>query len=140
MPGDICAVAKINEIEPDSILHERHEDDGVEMSGVTLPTPLVGFALRAKTRGDEQKLSDVLHKLVAEDPCLRIEYDATANETVLRGLGDLHLRIALERMDKQYHVEVDAAPPRIPYRETITRSVEAQFGRLCFPFEFPDGR
>jgi elongation factor G len=110
------------------------------MSGVTLPTPLVGFALRAKTRGDEQKLSDVLHKLVAEDPCLRIEYDATANETVLRGLGDLHLRIALERMDKQYHVEVDAAPPRIPYRETITRSVEAQFGRLCFPFEFPDGR
>ncbi|MGB3917507.1 MAG: elongation factor G [Thiothrix litoralis] len=125
--GDICAVAKINEIEPDTILHERHEDDGVELSGMTLPTPLVGFALRAKKRGDEQKLSDVLHKLVAEDPCLRIEYDTAANETVLRGLGDLHLRIALERMDKQYHVEVDAAPPRIPYRETITQSVQAQY-------------
>lgn len=125
--GDICAIAKISEIEPDTILHERHEDDGIEMSGMTLPTPLVGFALRAKKRGDEQKLSDVLHKLVAEDPCLRIEYDTTANETVLRGLGDLHLRIALERMDKQYHVEVDAAPPRIPYRETITKSVQAQY-------------
>lgn len=127
MPGDICAIAKLNEIEPDAILHERHEDDAVELSGMTLPTPLVGFALRAKKRGDEQKLSDVLHKLVAEDPCLRIEYDATANETVLRGLGDLHLRIALERMDKQYHVEVDATLPRIPYRETITKSVQAQY-------------
>ncbi len=127
MPGDICAIAKINEIEPDNILHERHEDDGVELSGISLPTPLVGFALRAKKRGDEQKLSDVLHKLVAEDPCLRIEYDATANETVLRGLGDLHLRIALERLDKQYHVDVESAPPRIPYRETITKSVQAQY-------------
>lgn len=126
-PGDICAIAKLNEIEPEVILHERHEDDGIEMAGVTLPTPLVGFALRAKKRGDEQKLSDVLHKLVTEDPCLRIEYDTTANETVLRGLGDLHLRIALERMDKQYHVEVDAAPPRIPYRETITKSVQSHY-------------
>ncbi|HRJ54191.1 MAG TPA: elongation factor G [Candidatus Thiothrix moscowensis] len=125
--GDICAIAKINEIELGTILHERHEDDGVAMSGMTLPTPLVGFALRAKKRGDEQKLSEVLHKLVAEDPCLRIEYDATANETVLRGLGDLHLRIALERMDKQYHVEVDATLPRIPYRETITKSAQAQY-------------
>lgn len=125
--GDICAIAKINEIEANAILHERHEDDGVEISGMTLPTPLVGFALRAKKRGDEQKLSDVLHKLVAEDPCLRIEYDTTANETVLRGLGDLHLRIALERLDKQYHVEVNAALPRIPYRETITRPVQAQY-------------
>ncbi|MEB4591978.1 elongation factor G [Candidatus Thiothrix sp. Deng01] len=127
VPGDICAIAKINEIEPDAILHERHEDDNVGIGGVTLPTPLVGFALRAKKRGDEQKLSEVLHKLVAEDPCLRIEYDAAANETVLRGLGELHLRIALERMDKQYHVEVDAAPPRIPYRETITKTVQAQY-------------
>lgn len=127
MPGDICAVAKISEIEPDAILHEQHEDDGIEVSRMTLPTPLVGFALRAKKRGDEQKLSDVLHKLVAEDPCLRIEYDTVANETVLRGLGDLHLRIALERMDKQFHLEVDAAPPRIPYRETITQSVQAQY-------------
>ena len=125
--GDICAVAKIGEIEPDTILHERHEDDGIEISGMTLPTPLVGLALRAKKRGDEQKLSEVLHKLVAEDPCLRIEYDTAANETVLRGLGDLHLRIALERMDKQYHVEVEAAPPRIPYRETITKSVQTQY-------------
>ncbi|EIJ36907.1 elongation factor G [Thiothrix nivea] len=127
LPGDICAVAKINEIEPDTILHERHEDDGVAMSAMTLPTPLVGFALRAKKRGDEQKLSDVLHKLVTEDPCLRIEYDTAANETVLRGLGEMHLRIALERMDKQYHVEVDAAPPRIPYRETITQAAQAQY-------------
>lgn len=60
VPGDICAIAKLNEIEPDTIPHERHEDDNIEMSGMSLPTPLVGFTLCAKKRGDEQKLSEVL--------------------------------------------------------------------------------
>jgi elongation factor G len=62
--------------------------------------------------------------LVAEDPGLRIEYDMTANETVLRGLGDFHLRVALERLDERFHVEVETHAPTIPYRETITRPAD----------------
>ena len=125
--GEICAVAKLDELVPDAVLHERHEEDGVAAPQIRYPTPLVGLALRARSRGDEQKLSEVLHKLTLEDPCLRIEHDITANETVLRGLGDLHLRIALERMEEQYHLPVETHPPSVPYRETITRPAEARY-------------
>jgi elongation factor G len=122
--GDICAVAKIDEVEQDVVLHEKHEQDSVAAPRLSYPTPLVGLALKAKRRGDEQKITEVLHKLVAEDPGLRIEYDMTANETVLRGLGDFHLRVALERLDERFHVEVETHAPTIPYRETITRPAD----------------
>ena len=75
---------------------------------------------RPKKRGDEQRISDVLHRMIAEDPTLVVEHDPTTNETVLRGLGDLHLRSMLERMASQFKLEIDTRPPRIPYRETIT--------------------
>ncbi len=123
-PGDICAIAKVEELRHDAVLHESHAQDDVHAPKLSYPTPLVGLALKAKSRGDEQKVSDVLHKLVAEDPCLRIEYDAAANETVLRGLGDFHLRVALEKMDERFHLEVETHPPSIPYRETVTKRAE----------------
>ncbi len=119
--GDICAIAKIDELEQDIVLHESHDQDQVSSPRISYPTPLVGLALKAKRRGDEQKITEVLHKLVAEDPGLRIEHDMTANETVLRGLGDFHLRVALEKLDERFHVEVETHAPSIPYRETITR-------------------
>lgn len=121
LAGDICAIAKIDELEQDIVLHESHDQDRVCSPRISYPTPLVGLALKAKRRGDEQKITEVLHKLVAEDPGLRIEHDMTANETVLRGLGDFHLRVALEKLDERFHVEVEAHAPSIPYRETITR-------------------
>ena len=71
-----------------------------------------------------QKLSDALHKIMAEDPSVRIEHDATANETVLFGNGDLHLRLLLEKMKQTFNVEVSTRPPSVPYRETITRPAE----------------
>lgn len=119
--GEICALAKIDELEQDIVLHESHDQDRVSAPRISYPTPLAGLALKAKRRGDEQKITEVLHKLVAEDPGLRIEHDMTANETVLRGLGDFHLRVALEKLDERFHVEVETHAPSIPYRETITR-------------------
>ncbi|MEO8717511.1 MAG: elongation factor G, partial [Burkholderiales bacterium] len=74
--------------------------------------------------GDEQKVSDVLHKLMAEDPCLKIEHNAQANETVMRGLGDVHLKTTLEKIATQYKLELDTRPPSIPYRETIGARAE----------------
>lgn len=119
--GDICAIAKIDELEQDIVLHESHDQDRVSSPRISYPTPLAGLALKAKRRGDEQKITEVLHKLVSEDPGLRIEHDMTANETVLRGLGDFHLRVALEKLDERFHVEVETHAPSIPYRETISR-------------------
>ena len=91
-PGDICAVAKIDEIQFDHILHDSAEDAHVHARPLELPMPVFGLAVQPKKRGDEQKVSDVLHKILAEDPCFRIEHNAQANETVMRGLGELHLQ------------------------------------------------
>ena len=79
---------------------------------------MYGLAVQARTRGDEQKLSDTLSKLAAEDPSFQVEHSTATRETVIRGLGELHLRMMLERMKERYHVEVETRPPRIPYRET----------------------
>jgi elongation factor G len=118
-PGDIVAVAKVDEIEFDCVLHDSHDEDHIHMRPLEFPTPMHGVAITPKKRGDEQRISDVLHRMIAEDPTLVVEHDAVTNETVLRALGDLHLRSILERMANQYKLEIDTRPPRIPYRETI---------------------
>jgi elongation factor G len=124
VPGDIAAVAKVDEIEFDCVLHDSHDEDQVHMRPLVFPTPMHGFAITPKKRGDEQRISDVLHKMIAEDPTLTLEHDASLNETVLRGLGDLHLRSVFERMQSQFKLEIDNRPPRIPYRETVTAKAE----------------
>jgi len=124
IPGDICAVAKVDEIEFDAVLHDSHDEDHIRLRPVELPAPMFGLAITTKARGDEQKLSDALHKLNAEDPCFVVEHNTTLNETVVRGLGDLHLRMVLEKMSERYNVEVETRPPKIAYRETIRKAAE----------------
>ena len=124
IPGDICAVTKIDEIKYDIVLHDSHDEDAIRMTPLPLPSPMVGVAVSPKSRGDEQKVSELLHRLAEEDPCIHVERNPTANETVLRGLGELHLRIGMERMKEQYNVEVDTHTPTIPYMETIMRKAE----------------
>ncbi|MDQ3775977.1 MAG: elongation factor G [Pseudomonadota bacterium] len=124
IPGDICAVAKIDDIHFDAVLHDSHEDDHIHLRTLTFPTPMHGIAIHARSRGDEQRLSDTLQKLSAEDPSVRIEHNSVLNETVLRGLGDLHVRVMLETMKERFNVEVETRPPRIAYRETVTLPAE----------------
>ena len=124
VPGDICAVSKVDDLHFDAVLHSSHDEDEFHLSSVALPPPMYGVALELTRRGDEKKLSDAIHKLTAEDPSLQIEFNAQANETVLRGLGELHLRLVLERMKADYDVEVNTRAPKISYRETITRKAE----------------
>ena len=124
VPGDIAAVAKVEEITFDSVLHDSHDEDHIHMRPLEFPVPMHGFAISPKRRGDEQRISDVLHKMTAEDPTLVAEHDPIVNETVLRGLGELHLRSVFERMGAQFKLEVEARPPRVPYRETITARAE----------------
>jgi elongation factor G len=94
------------------------------MVPLEFPKPMFGLAIEPKRRGDEGRISEVLAKLAAEDPTLAIEHDAGQNETVIRGLSDLHLRSVLERMNTQYKLEVITRPPRVPYRETIAAPAE----------------
>ena len=113
VPGDIAAVAKVDEIGFDCVLHDSHDEDQICMRPLEFPTPMHGFAISPKKRGDEQRISDVLHKMIAEDPTLTLEHDPNLNETVLRGLGELHLRSVFERMASQFKLEIDTRPPRI---------------------------
>ncbi len=124
IPGDICAIAKVDEIQFDHILHDSASDAQVHARPLELPTSVFGLAVQPKKRGDEQKVSDVLHKIMAEDPCFLLEHNAQANETVMRGLGEMHLKTVLEKMSSQYKLELDTRPPSIPFRETIAAKAE----------------
>jgi elongation factor G len=124
IPGDICAVAKVDEIYYDAVLHDSHDADRYHLKPLDFPEPMYGLAVNTKARGQEQKLSTALHRLQEEDPCFLVEHNQELNEAVMRGLGELYMRITLERMQERYNVEVTTRPPRIAYRETITRAAE----------------
>jgi elongation factor G len=124
IPGDIAAVAKVEDIHPDAVLHDSHDEDSIHLEALPFPQPMFGLALVPKHKGQEQKLSQALMRLAEEDACFRVEHHKELNETVIRGLSDLHLKIVLERMKDRYGVEVITHPPRIAYRETISGSAE----------------
>ena len=126
-PGDICTIGKVDELHYDAVLHDAAEDAHIHLRPLPFPVPVHGVAIRPKKRGDEQRLWEVMSKLVAEDPCLKIERLASTNETVVYGLGELHLRVLLERLQGGYKFEVETQPPRIAYRETIAQNAAAQY-------------
>ncbi|EKE18133.1 MAG: hypothetical protein ACD_10C00115G0007, partial [uncultured bacterium] len=124
LPGDIGAIAKVEEIEFDCVLHDSHDEDHIHLLPLAFPQPMAGLAVETKKKGDEQRLFDVLNKLAMEDPTFVVERHPSSNETVIRGLGEIHLKSKLEKMVSQYKLEVDTKPPRVPYRETITGAAE----------------
>jgi elongation factor G len=127
LPGDIGAVAKIDDIEFDCVLHDSHDEDHIHLKPLNFPKPMAGLAVETKRRGDEQRLFDILDKLAVEDLTFAIERRPSTNETVIRGLGEIHLKAKLEKMAAQYKLEVNTKPPLIPYRETITRASEGHY-------------
>jgi len=124
LPGDIGAIAKVEEIDFDAVLHDSHDEDHIHLKPLEFPRPMQGLAVETKRKGDEQRLFDILHKLELEDPCFEVERHPTTHETVIRGLGEMHLRYKLEKMATQFKLELDTKPPLIPYRETITANAE----------------
>ncbi|HWI82487.1 elongation factor G [Ramlibacter sp.] len=124
VPGDLCAIAKVEELCFDAVLHDSPDDDHIHLKPFEFPVPVHGLAIEPKRRGDEQRLHDILQKLVSEDPCLRVEHVAATNESVVYGLGEQHLRTVLDRLTEVHKCEVNTRPPRIAYRETITAPAE----------------
>ncbi|KFA96528.1 elongation factor G [Vibrio sp. ER1A] len=125
--GDLCVLVKVDDLEFDSVIHDSHDEDGVAFKTLNFPESMYSLALRPKKRGDEQKLSDVLAKIAAEDPTLKIEHRTRTNETVLSGQGEFHLKIALEKMLKVFKLDVETSQPSVEYFETITKPAEAQY-------------
>jgi elongation factor G len=122
--GDIIAVPKLSDVQTGDTLAPKNMPITVEGHG--RPTPILSIAVRPKAKGDEDKLMTALHRLQEEDGALGVRREDETHQTVLSGMGDTHLQIAIERLQRKYSVDVDTEPVKVPYRETITGTAEAE--------------
>jgi elongation factor G len=123
--GDIITLAKVDELQTGDLVNDGKVKGRFEQPPV--PEPMYSLALEPASRGDEQKISAALDKLCEEDPCFKIKRDQQTKELVASGLGDLHLRIMLEKMENRSKLSVNTKEPKIPYRETITAKAEGHY-------------
>ncbi len=123
-PGEICAVAKVDALHFDAVVHDSHDEDHFHLKSLAFPAAMASLAISPARHGDEQKLSDVLHRITAEDPSLQVERRERQNETVLLGLGELHLKTALDKMRDVFGLAIQTTVPSIHYRETIRQKAE----------------
>ena len=123
--GDIVTLAKVEELKIGDLVHDGEMSGRFEMPPV--PEPMFSLALEPATRGDEQKISAALEKLCEADPCFKVTRDQQTKELVANGLGDLHLRLMLEKMENQFKLSIITKEPKIPYRETITAKAEGHY-------------
>lgn len=119
-PGDIGAVAKLEELHFNGVLHDSHEHDGVRLMPLAMPRPMYGLAVELRNHADETKFANACARLQEEDPCFHVERVAATKQTVIRGLGEMHLRVALEKIKAGFNIDLLTSPPRTAYKETIT--------------------
>ena len=122
--GDIAAVAKLSNTTTGDVLGARGA--AVDVEPFDPPQPVLAVAIHAKSKGDEDKLANALHRLLDEDPALRLERNAETHQTLLWGMGETHLGIALERLHRKLGVEVETEDVKVAYRETIAGNAEAE--------------
>jgi len=122
--GDIAAVAKLGDTSTGDVLGARGAD--IEIEPLAPPEPVLAVAIRARSKGDEDKLANALHRLQDEDPAIKVERNPETHQTLLWGMGETHLGIALERLARKFGVQVDTDDVKVAYRETITAAAEAE--------------
>src|SRR5690606_19206939 len=122
--GDIGVVAKLKNTHTNDTLCSS--DRPLVLAPITFPEPDIAIAIRAASRSDEDKTGAGLQKRHEEDPTFHSGYDPEIRQTIIRGLGELHLEVQIERLKSKYGVEVMTEAPRIPYRETIRKQAEGQ--------------
>ena len=123
--GDIITLAKVEELRVGDLVHDGSLSGKIQMP--PLPQPMFSLALEPASRGDEGKISGALEKLCDEDLCFKVDRDMQTKELVISGLGDLHLRVMLSKMEKRYKLAVNTKAPKIPYRETITGKADGHY-------------
>ena len=123
--GNIITLPKIDELKIGDMVHDGKMAGRFEMPPV--PKPMYSLALEPASRGDEGKITNALDKLCEEDSCFTVSMDTQTKERVISGLGDLHLRVMLSKMEHRYKVKVNTKPPKIPYHETITANADGHY-------------
>jgi elongation factor G len=122
--GDIAAVAKLSDTSTGDVLSVKGAV--LDIESIESPQPVLAVAIKAHSKGDEDKLANALHRLQDEDPALRLERNPETHQTLLWGMGETHVSIALEKLTRKFGVAVDTEEVRVPYRETITQLAEAE--------------
>jgi|TARA_B100000686_G_scaffold42846_1_gene44811 elongation factor G len=124
LPGQIIAVVGLKETSTGDTICDR--DNPVVLESITFPEPVVSVAIEPKSRADQDKLVDALNKLSDEDPTFKIAYDDETGQTVMSGMGELHLEILVDRMKREFKVEGNVGKPKVAFREAITRTSKAE--------------
>jgi elongation factor G len=127
-PGDIIAVAKLKSVHTGNAL--TCEKGGVHLPEIEIPQGVISYAITAKSKGDEDKVYTSLGKLLEEDPTLHLGREASTGEFLLSGMGELHVRMTVQKLKRMFGVEVELKTPKVPYRETVTRKAEHVEGKL----------
>jgi elongation factor G len=122
--GDICAAVGLKTVVTgDTICDEKAP---ILLESIEFPAPVIQLAIEPKTKADQEKLGMAIQKLVSEDPTLRVNTDPETGQTILSGMGELHLEIIIDRMKREFNVEANVGKPQVAYRETIRASAEAE--------------
>jgi elongation factor G len=127
-PGDVIAVAKLKDVHTGNTL--TAERNGLHLPEIPIPQGVISYAISAKSKADEDKLFLALHRLTEEDPTLHVSRDAATGEFLLTGMGELHVRIAVQKLHRLYDVDVELHTPKVPYRETVKGRAENIEGKL----------
>jgi elongation factor G len=124
LAGDIAAVVGLKTVQTgDTVCDENHP---VVLESIDFPTPVIAVAVEPKTRADQQKLGMALAKLAQEDPTFKVSTDPETNQTIISGMGELHLEIIIDRMMREHGVSANVGKPQVAYRETIRKTVDAE--------------
>ena len=124
LAGDIFAVAGLKYTTTgDTICNEKSP---IILESMTFPDPVISIAIEPKTKGDLEKLGTSLHKLTLEDPSFKVKTDEETGQTIISGMGELHLEIIVDRLLREFKVEANVGKPQVAYRETITKSVKSE--------------
>jgi len=122
--GDLAVLVKLQETGTGDTLCEKEKP--VTCPGIDFPVPTLSVAIEPKSKGDEDKLGNAVGRLLEEDPSVRLEKNLETKETLLTGMGEMHLDILVERLKRKYGVDVVTKSPRVPYRETIRQEVKVE--------------
>ena len=126
--GEIIAVVGLKDTKNGETL--CHEENPCVLEGMKIPEPVVSMALEPKTKADQDKLGIILRKFLDEDPSLRVEYDQETSQTIISGMGELHLEIIIDRMKREHGLDANIGRPQVAYKEAITRKVEYIVGKF----------
>jgi len=122
--GDICAAVGLrNTFTGDTLSDAQHP---VILESITFPQPVIDIAIEPRTRADQDKMAIALNKLTEEDPTFQLRTDAETGQTIISGMGELHLEVIVDRLFREFKVEANVGRPQVAYRETITREAQAQ--------------